>query len=387
MKICIVTGSRSEYFLLRNLILKLKKDNFFKIKIIVTGSHNSKALGQTIKDIKRDKIKITNNIKLPIQKDNEAGLTKSIANGIEKISDSLRKIKPDLVLILGDRYEIFSAAIAAYINKIPLAHIHGGEKTEGSMDDCFRHSITKLSNLHFASNKESYNRILQLGEETKNVHLVGSLGVEASKKIKYLNKIEIEKKINVKFKKKIILVNFHPETLDKPTKKNKFQIIIKVLKELENDYTIIFTAPNADVGYKNIIKEIKNFIKRKNNSYFIKSLGQQLLFSLYRQINFMIGNSSSGIIELPTFKKPTINVGNRQRGRLKTTSILDVNYDKSTILNKIKYINSKKFLRKISNTQNPYDFGLTSKKIFIKLKKLDIKKLTFKKFKDYPILK
>lgn len=382
MKICIITGSRAEYFLMKNLILKLQSDKFFKTDLIVTGAHNSNIFGNTISVIKNDRVKISKVIKLPINKDNKTILSKSISLAIEKISNFLIKSKPDLVLLLGDRYEIFASAVASYINKVPIAHIHGGEKTEGSLDEGFRHSITKLSNIHFVSTKDSFTRVKQLGEEHKNIHLVGSLGIEIIKKIIFCTKKEIEKKLKIKLNEKIILVNYHPE----PINLKDFKVILRVLKKFK-DYTIIFTAPNADIGYRYIINEIKKFTKKNKNSYFFKTLGHRIFFSLCKNISFMIGNSSSGIIELPSFKKPTINVGNRQKSRLRSLSVIDVEYNKIKILNKIKFVESKNFKKKIKFNKNPYDKGNTSKKIISILKKIKMKQLFLKRFTDYKISK
>lgn len=381
MKICIITGSRSEYYLLRNLIFQFYKDKFFEIELLVTGAHTSKIFGNTVKDIKKDKIKIKKIIELPVMRGTPNSVAKSFGKVVEKTCLFLNKLNPDLVIVLGDRYEIFAAVIAAYINRISIAHIHGGEKTEGSMDEGFRHSITKLSNYHFVSNYENFKRVKQLGEIEKNIFNVGSLGIESIKKIKFLKKKKLEEILKIKFKDNIVLVNYHPDTLSKSVKKNNFKSLLNALKKLKN-YTVIFTMPNADTGYIDIVNQIKTFVKKNKNSYFIKSLGHQLFFSLCIYIDFMIGNSSSGIIEFPTFNKPTINVGLRQKGRLKPLSVIDVSYNTFHILKKIKIATSSKFKKKICNMKNPYDGGLTSEKILKVLKKLKKNDTILKKFND-----
>ncbi len=381
MKICVITGSRSEFDLLKNLIFEIKKDKYFKLEFLVTGSHLSKFFGKTVKYIKKNKLKISKLVDLSITKDDVKHISKSFSTGIEKFSSIFSKSKPDMILVLGDRYEIFSCVISATLNKIPIAHIHGGERSEGSMDEGIRHSITKLSHVHFVSTEIYKRRVLQLGENKKNVFNVGSLGAEAIKKVKYINKKDLQDLLRINFLKKIILVSFHPETLEKTSNKKNLSNFLQALKTLQ-DYTIIFTMPNADIGFNLVYKSINNFVKKNKNSFLIKSLGHQKYFSLCKHINLYIGNSSSGIIELPSFNKPTINLGTRQTGRLKPKSVIDCNYDKKNILKKVKLASSKKFLKKIRNLKNPYFNGFTSKKIVKKLKKINYKKILYKEFSD-----
>ncbi len=381
MKIAIITGTRAEFFLLKNLILALKKDKFFELNFYVTGSHLSKTFGNTIKDIKKFKIKINKIVDIAVHKDSTKNISNSISIGINKFSKIFHETKPDLILILGDRYEILSCAISANINRIPIAHIHGGERTEGLIDEGIRHAITKLSHIHFVTTKEYYKRVIQLGENSKNVHNVGALGVELIHSTKLMNKSQLEKKFNVKFKKSIVLITYHPETLE--TKKNdkNLKCFFSSLKRLKKT-TLIFTMPNADIGFKKIVNEIEKFVRKNENSHFFKSLGQVKYYSICNLSDFMIGNSSSGIIEMPSFKKPTINLGKRQQGRLKPLSVLDCDHNLSEIISKIKIARSKKFLKKIKNIKNPYYFGETSKKILNKLKKTNLNNILIKKFND-----
>lgn len=380
MKICVVTGSRAEFDLLKNLIIELKSDNFFNVKLIVTGAHLSTYFGKTINYIK-NKIKVDKLINISIKNDDIQNIANSFSLGVKKFSSTFEKIKPDAILILGDRYEIFTCAIAACLNRIPIIHLHGGERTEGLIDENIRHSITKLSHIHFVSTKEYKKRVIQLGENKKMVFNVGSLGTEAIKKIKLIKKSQLEKKLNINFKKKIALISYHPETLEK--KKNKKNLInfLNALSEMKN-FTLIFTMPNADIGYKYIVQELKKFTKKNKNSILIKSLGHEQYFSLCCYMNMMIGNSSSGIIEIPSFKKPTINIGNRQNGRLKPISVIDCSHNKRDILSKIDLANSKYFNKKIKKIKNPYYKSDTSNKIKNILKKIDLKNLLFKKFID-----
>ena len=385
MKICVITGSRSEFDLLKNLIIEMKKDNFFDLKLFVTGAHLSKYFGETIRYIKKNKLKIDKIIDVGIKNDDISSISNSFSIGIKKFSYIFNKINPDAILILGDRYEIFSCAISACLNRIPIIHIHGGERTEGLIDEGIRHSITKLSHLHLVSTNEYKKRVIQLGESKSRVHNVGSLGVEAIKKTELMSKKELQEELNIIFKGKVALVSYHPETLEKSKNIKNFDNFLNALKKLR-DFTFIFTMPNADFGYKYIVNKFKKFVTKNQNSIFVKSLGHQKYFSLCKYSDIIIGNSSSGIIEIPSFKKPTLNVGSRQDGRLKSGSIIDCSHNTNEILKKITLAVSKKFYKKIKKIKNPYFNRNTSKKIKNIIKKTNFKNLIFKKFIDIKYL-
>ena len=385
MKICTITGSRAEFFLLKNLIIKLQNDQKIKHELLVTGSHNLKFFGNTIKDIKNSGILIKNTIDLDIKGEKSNDIAKYLSTGVRKFSNKFLNIKPDLVLVLGDRYEIFSAVIAAYLSNIPIAHIYGGEKTLGSLDEGVRHSITKLSNLHFVSTKEYFNRVKQLGENQKFIHVVGSLGVESIRNYKKFSKKYIEKKLNLKFDKKNILMTFHPETT-KTKKENitNLKKCINCLKKLK-DTSIIITLPGADQNYKKITKNLENFKKSNKNVFLFKSLGHDHYFSICKIVDLMIGNSSSGIIEMPSFKKVTINLGSRQKGRIQSKSVINVKFDEKKILSAIKKAYSLKFLKLLKKTNNPYEKKNTSDSIIKVLKRIDFAKIKTKEFFDYKL--
>jgi len=284
------------------------------------------------------------------------------------------------LVVLGDRFEILSASFAALSQNIPIAHIHGGESTFGSIDEAIRHSITKMSTFHFAATKKYKKRIVQMGENPKRVFLVGSLGVERIKKTKLFSKSNLEKKIRFKFGKKNILTTFHPETLVDKTRKNAFKFLLQSLKKIK-DTTVIFTLPNADTGSDAIIKMIKNFTKLNKKKYKVfKSMGDKLYLSTMKYSDLVLGNSSSGIIEAPSFKIPTINVGDRQQGRVQAKSIINSKLNQSSISKNIKIALSKKI--KINNFKNPYELKNTSEKIFKILKKTKIRNIVKKKFND-----
>ena len=292
-KICIITGSRAEYGLLKNLILRLKKNKKFKIKLIVTGSHLSEKYGFTLREIKKDSLNIENKINLNFKKDNTIGISNSISLGLNKFVKIFEKLKPDLILVLGDRFEIYTSALAALLCRLPICHIHGGELTEAMLDDAFRHSITKMSHIHFAANQIYKKRIIQLGENPKNVYNVGGLGVDSIKKQKILKKSELEKFLNLNFLKKSILVTFHSETLNRKSTKKNFNELLRALKKIQNT-TIIFTMPNHDIDSSIIHSSILKFVKNKRNSFFFKSLGQKVYYSCCKYMTCMVGNSSSG---------------------------------------------------------------------------------------------
>lgn len=383
MKLCTITGSRAEFFLLKNLITKINNEKKLKNNLLVTGSHNSALFGNTIKDIKQSNIKIKAIVNLKIKNDRPIDISKYISEGIKKFSYHFNSIKPDLVIILGDRYEIYTAAIAAYILKIPIAHIYGGETTQGVIDEGIRHSITKLSHIHFVSTNRYLKRVKQLGENPKMIFNVGSLGIEALKNNKALNKKTLEKKLGIKFRKKNLLITFHPETIhDEKTNLKNLKIFLDSLKGLK-DTSLIFTAPGADTYYKLIFKQLKNFTKKNTQAYFFKSLGHEKYFSICKNVDLMIGNSSSGIIEMPTLNKWTINLGNRQTGRVKAKSVIDIKFKKiqiKKILNKLLFQKNNSFLKKI---KNPYDNGNSSDKIINIIKKVNLSRICYKKFYDY----
>ena len=339
-KFCFITGSRAEYGLLKNLIRLSQDDKTKATFLIVTGSHLSKKFGQTVNEIKEDKIKVTKKINILENNDSPISILKSTSVAIQKISNELIKIKPDLIIILGDRYEIFASAIAASFLRIPICHFHGGERTEGNIDEFMRHSITKMSSLHFVSNEVYKKRVIQLGEQPKQVFNVGSLGVEAIKS-KFFKQKKLEKDLDIKFKNKIFLVTFHPVTLDNKSSVKIFKNILSILDRFKY-VTIIFTSPNADMDNRIIMDLIKKYVSLNNNSYFFKSLGQQKYYSLLNVATLVIGNSSSGVIEVPHFKLPTINIGDRQKGRIIPKSVVNCSSSSASILKAINYALSKK---------------------------------------------
>jgi UDP-N-acetylglucosamine 2-epimerase len=378
MKIFLITSTRADFGLLKNLIFEFKKNSFIDLKIIATGTHFSKKHGFSFSEIKNNKVAIykkifiTNNTKSPKSVLSDMSLLS------QKISSLIKRDKPDLFIVLGDRYETLAVSLAAFLNKVPIAHIHGGEITQGSLDDGFRHCISKMSNLHFVSHMDYKKRLIKMGENPKSIYNVGGLGVENIYKTKFLKKNELEKSLKINLKNDILLVCLHPEI----NKKLTINLANETLSALKyyNDKSIIFTMPGADLFNDIIFKKILFFKKKNSNCFLFKNLGSQKFLSFLKIADAIIGNSSSGILEMPTFKKPTINIGERQKGRVKSNSIIDVFPNKYLIKKKIDFIYSKKF--KIKNIINPYKKLNISKKIISILKNTKLENYKNKKFYD-----
>lgn len=380
-KICIVTGTRAEYGLLSLLMQKIKKHPAFDLKIVATGMHLSPEFGLTYKQIEEDGFVIDRKIEILLSSDTPSSISKSIGLGCLGFSEAFEYLKPDLIIVLGDRYEILSAVVSALVFKIPVCHIHGGELTEGAFDDAIRHSITKMSALHFVAANEYRNRVIQLGEDPKNVHLVGGLGVDLILSIPSISKAELENDLQFRFGEKNLLVTFHPETLAQESPKDQFQNLLDALDKLKNT-NIIFTYPNSDTGGREIIHLIDEFLKNHSNCKAFKSLGQKRYFSCIRYVDGVVGNSSSGLLEVPSFKKGTINIGNRQKGRLKASSVIDVLCSSDSILSGIEKLYSEEFRQELTNVANPYGDGNASDKIMEILKSFSKHDLLNKHFFD-----
>ena len=378
MKIFLVTSTRADFGLLKNLIFEFKKKTYFDLKIIATGTHFSKKHGFSFGEIKNNKIRIYKKILTTNNTESPKSLLNDMSFLSKKISSLLKKDKPDLFVVLGDRYEIFAVSLSAYINKIPIAHIHGGEITQGSLDNGFRHCISKMSNLHFVSHNDYKKRLIRMGENPKSIYNVGSLGVENIYKTKLLKKKDLEKSLKINLKKNILLVCLHPEI----TKELTVNLVNETLSALSyhNDKSIIFTLPGADLYNDIIFKKISIFTKNNSNCFLFKNLGSQKFLSFLKIAKVIVGNSSSGILEMPTFKKPTINIGDRQKGRVKSNSIVDVFPKENLIKKKIDLICTKKIYRK--NIINPYKKSNTSKKIISIISDVNLEKYKIKEFYD-----
>ena len=380
-KICVITGTRAEYGLLKNLISEIQNDEELSLQLVVTGSHLSEEFGNTYKIIEED-FNITKKIPMDLSNDTKSKISKSMANLQIDMTNTLTELSPDIVVILGDRYEIFSSAISAMMLNIPIAHIHGGETTQGAIDEAIRHSITKMSHIHLCATDIYKKRVIQLGEQPKTVHNVGALGVENIQKLQLLNKEEFEKSINFNLATKNLLITFHPTTLDSKGSSEQFEELLDALYTLKGT-NLIFTKANADTDGKIINDMIDKYVlDNPTNSICFTSLGQLRYLSALQFVDAVVGNSSSGIIEVPSFNIATINIGDRQKGREQANSILNVDIKKEEITNALNTIYSDEFTTILKNNQNPYQANDTAKKIKNIIKTTSLSNILKKKFYD-----
>jgi GDP/UDP-N,N'-diacetylbacillosamine 2-epimerase (hydrolysing) len=380
-KICVVTGSRADYGLLRWVMQGIKEDNLLTLQILVTGSHLSSLFGLTFKEIEDDGFIIDRKIETLSNSDTVWGTSESIGNGIIGCAKAFEDLEPDLVVVLGDRFEVFAAATAALVAGIPIAHIHGGEVTLGSFDEALRHSITKMSQLHFVAAEEYRKRVIQLGENPNDVFLVGGLGIDNIVRRKFITKSELEEILGVDFQEKSLLITFHPVTLETNDSARQMSELLLALSELE-DTTLIFTMPNADPNSRKLIKMVDDFTLRNQNAKSFVSLGQQLYLSLVSAVDGVVGNSSSGLTEVPSLKKGTVNIGDRQTGRLKAGSVIDCFPSKEEILTAIRKLYSYEFQSNLSEVINPYGKGGASARILDVLRTISLEEITKKSFHD-----
>lgn len=379
-KICVITGTRAEYGLLYWTMKALNNDEDIDLSICVTGMHLSPEFGLTYKRIIEDGFYINEKVETLLSSDTSVGIAKSIGLGVISFSETFQRLQPDLIVVLGDRFEIFAACSAAMVSKIPIAHCHGGEATEGLIDEAIRHSITKMSQIHFTSTEEYRSRVIQLGEQPENVYNVGALGIENINKLKLLNRSEFEESIKFHLKENNFLVTFHPVTLDNATAEVQFSELLEALDRFENT-TIIFTKPNADTEGRIIIQMIDDYVlNNPEKAVSFTSMGQLRYLSAIQFMDVVIGNSSSGLIEVPSFRKPTLNIGDRQRGRVKAISVIDCNADKVEIEKAIHLAMSLEFKEKIKKSKNPYGERNSSDEIVRVLKNTDLRNIIKKQF-------
>lgn len=380
-KICIITGTRAEYGLLRWVMQGINDDQELTLQIIATGMHLSPEFGLTYREIEKDGFQINHKVEMLTSSDTSVGIAKSMGLGLIGFADALNNLKPDLIVVLGDRFEIFSAVSAALVARIPVAHVHGGEATEGLVDEAIRHSITKMSHLHFVAAEEYRRRVIQLGEQPEHVFLVGGLGIDNIKRLRLLGRDALEASIDFKLGKKSLLITFHPVTLENETASKQMAELLAALSEL-NDTQLIFTLPNADTDGRELIKLVEQFTKKYTNARAYTSLGQLRYLSCIAQVDGVVGNSSSGLLEVPSFKKATINIGDRQRGRMQAESVINCEPTKQSINNALEKMYSEDFQSCLSKIKNPYGEGGASEKIITTIKSIVLNKLLKKRFYD-----
>ena len=367
-RIGIMTGTRAEYGLLKSLMQEINKDNDLELYLIVSGMHLSPEFGMTYKEIEEDGFEINAKVEMLLSSDSPAGISKSIGLGVIGFADEFQRADLDMLILLGDRYEALSAAICAMVMRIPIAHLHGGELTEGAIDEGIRHSITKMSYLHFTSTEQYRNRVIQLGENPERVFYVGALGVENIKKINLMTKEELERSIHFEIDENTVVVTYHPVTLENNTVEEQFLNLLKVL-DRNPKIRMIFTKANADTNGR-IVNELidKYAAQNSERACAFVSLGQKRYLSALKYCRIVIGNSSSGIIEAPSFGKPIINIGDRQKGRICADSVINCGYTQQEIQQAMETALTKEFENKASNCRNPYEKENTAANIISVIK-------------------
>lgn len=382
-KVCIVTATRAEYSFLKPLIFEFQKNQNIELQIIATGAHLDKRYGYTLDEIINDGLTPDACVEI-IEDDTKIGILSTMANATKKVGEAIEKLNPDIVVLLGDRYEAFAIASACVILGIPIAHISGGDVTYGAYDDMFRHCITKMSNIHFTSCEEYRKRVIQLGENPETVFNVGSLSLENIKNLNLLSQKEINENLAIDVKN-TILATFHPVTMENSTQKEQLQELLEALAE-QKTYTVLFTKANADTNSSELNTMLDDYQAKYPQKFkVVESLGVLRYFSVMKHCACVIGNSSSGILEAPSFKVATINIGNRQKGRIQAKSIINCEAKKDEILNAIEKISDADFINILKNTENHYEKKDTAKKIAQKIEVFVNKLNTFKSFYDLDV--
>lgn len=367
-RIGIMTGTRAEYGLLKSLMQEINKDNDLELYLIVSGMHLSPEFGMTYKEIEEDGFEINAKVEMLLSSDSPAGISKSIGLGVIGFADEFQRADLDMLILLGDRYEALSAAISAMVTRIPIAHLHGGELTEGAIDEGIRHSITKMSYLHFTSTEEYRRRVIQLGENPERVFCVGAIGVENIKKINLMTKEELERSIHFEIDENTVIVTYHPVTLENNTVEEQFLNLLEVL-DRNPKIRMIFTKANADTNGR-IVNELidKYAAQNSERACAFMSLGQKRYLSALKYCRIVIGNSSSGIIEAPSFGKPIINIGDRQKGRICADSVINCGYTQQEIQQAMETALTEEFENKARNCRNPYEKENTAANIISVIK-------------------
>jgi len=383
-RVCVVTGTRAEYGLLRWVMEGIRESSSLDLQLIVTGMHLSPEFGLTAEGIEADGFVIDKRVEMLMSSDTPVGVTKSMGLAMIGFADAFADLKPDLLLVLGDRYEIFAAASAAMIARIPIAHIHGGEVTEGAFDDAMRHSISKMSHLHFVAADQYKNRVIQMGEAPNRVFLVGGLGVDVIKQTPTLSRKELEETLDFELQPRNLLITFHPVTLENQTSERHINELLAALRDL-HDTGLIFTLPNADTDGRIVSARISEFCNNHRSAKEFVSLGQERYLSCIQHFDGVIGNSSSGLTEVPSYKKGTVNIGDRQRGRLKAQSVIDCEPDEASIKIALDRLFSESFRADLSSVENPYGTGGASKRIVEILDRVEIDALLKKGFWNFAI--
>lgn len=380
-KVCVVTGSRADYGLLHCPMRLLRDDPDFELQVVVTGMHLAPEFGATWTAIEEDGFSISARVDMLVSGDTSVAVTKSIGLGVIGFADVLDRLRPDFLLVLGDRFEILAAVQAALIARIPVAHLCGGDVTMGAFDDAIRHAITKMAHLHFVTNGDSARRVRQMGEDPRRVFAVGSPGIDQLREIDSMSRDAVFQAIGLRPGARNLLVTFHPATLDLEGGAGHLDALLAALDSLGNEVGLILTGSNADTEGQNICQRMEAFAGERDNAIFSISLGQRLYLNAMRHVDAIVGNSSSGLYEAPSFRIPTVNIGSRQLGRLKAASVIDCPPEQTAIEDAL----SRAFALDCSNVENPYGDGAASPRIIAELKAIDEPTaLIQKRFQDWP---
>ena len=383
-KICVITGTRAEYGLLRWVMQGIKDDPELTLQIIATGMHLSPEFGLTYCEIEQDGFQIDHRVEMLTSSDTPVGIAKSMGLGLIGFADALNGLRPDLIVVLGDRFEIFAAVSAALVARIPVAHLQGGETTEGAFDDALRHSITKMSQLHFVAAETYRQRVIQLGEQPDRVFFVGGLGIDNINRLQLLDRAALETSLDFELGTKNLLITFHPVTLETDTAQKQMEELLAALAALQ-DTQLIFTMPNADTDGRALIRMVKHFVVQHPNARAYTSLGQLRYLSCIAQVDGVVGNSSSGLIEVPSFKKGTVNIGDRQRGRLQAASVINCDPTRASIAAALAQLYSVDFQASLSQVISPYGQGGASEKVVRTLRNTVFDGIVKKNFFDLSI--
>jgi GDP/UDP-N,N'-diacetylbacillosamine 2-epimerase (hydrolysing) len=378
-RICVVTGSRAEYGLLRWPMEAIRACPELALQLIATGTHLSPQFGLTYREIEADGFRIDHKLEIVLSSDSAAGVAKAMGLGLIACADALQQLQPDLLLVLGDRFEIFSAVAAALVARIPVAHLQGGETTEGSFDESLRHSITKMSHLHFVAAEEYRRRVIQLGEDPQRVFLVGGLGAEGIRRVKLLDRPALEASLGITLGRRNLLITFHPATLDAEGAVRQMSELLAALDGLA-EVQLIFTMPNADTEGRALAAMVEQFVAGRANAHCFSSLGQVRYLSCLRFVDGVVGNSSSGLTEAPTFHIGTVNIGDRQSGRLKADSVIDCAPERGAIGAALQRLFSPAFRAQLPRARNPYGEGGASDKIVAVLRSHPLEGILKKSF-------
>jgi GDP/UDP-N,N'-diacetylbacillosamine 2-epimerase (hydrolysing) len=381
-KICVVTGARADYGCLRWVMDGISKTPGLELQTVATGMHLAPQFGLTYRDIERDGFRIHRKVEMLLSSDTPPAVAKSMGLGISGFGDAFEQLKPDLLMVLGDRFEIFAAVAAATVARVPIAHAHGGETTEGAYDEALRHSITKMAHLHFVAAEDYRQRVMQLGEDPARVFLVGGLGIDNIKRLNLLARAELEATLEFQLGAKNLLVTFHPVTLEDNTSALQMTELLSALGEF-SDTHLIFTLPNADTGGRAIIEMVEEFVAKRPNARAYASLGELRYLSCVRQVDGVVGNSSSGLTEVPSLGVGTVNIGDRQRGRLKAASVIDAPPQRDAIMAAVRQLYSPAFKQRLTAVRNPYGDGGACERVVEVLQQTPLDSILKKRFFDF----